>query len=293
MMIDALRQQLTRLQKPASLAESPAMLPLGVTAVDDVLGGGLLRGALHEIAAASETHLPAATGFTLGLAALSSSSSFRGANAVREPGIQRQPASPYLDSGSAPLARPGMTASEATSNQSNKHLVWIAEDMALAESGVPYGAGLEAFGLSPQRLVIVAVAHRHELMTAMEEALRCRAVSAVLGEVRNGALDAVAVRRLSLAASDSGALAFLLRAQPPHDASTAATRWVVSASSSVIEKNFGPGAPRFAVHLTRNRRGPSASWILEWRNPDDRFVLAASHEPVAAPLRHRSHQKVA
>ncbi len=248
MMLDALRQQLTRLQKPAGLAEGPAVLPLGVTAVDDALGGGVLRGALHEIAAVGEAHLPAATGFTLGLAALATG---------------------------------------------NKHLVWIAEDMALTESGVPYGAGLEAFGLSPERFVIVAVAHRHELMAAMEEALRCRAVGAVLGEVRDGALDAVAVRRLSLAAGDSGALAFLLRAQPPHDASTAATRWTVQTAPSVIPGQREFGGARFAVHLTRNRRGPSASWILEWRNPDDGFVLAAHAEPVAAPLRHRSHQKVA
>ncbi|WP_137045896.1 ImuA family protein [Pseudolabrys sp. FHR47] len=247
-MLDALRQQLTRLQKPAGLAEGPAVLPLDVSAVDDVLGGGLLRGALHEIAAAGEAHLPAATGFTLGLAALAGG---------------------------------------------NKHLVWIAEDMALAESGVPYGAALEAFGLSPKRLVIVSAAHRHELMAAMEEALHCRAVGVVLGEMRNGPLDAVAVRRLSLAAGDSGALALLLRAQPAHDASTAATRWTVQAAPSAAPGHREFGAPRFAVHLTRNRRGPSASWILEWRNPDDRFVLATHAEPVAAPLRHRPHQKVA
>lgn len=247
-MLDALRQQLNRLQKPAGIAEGPAMLPLGVTAVDDVLGGGLLRGALHEIAAAGEAHLPAATGFTLGLAALA---------------------------------------------VGNKHLVWIAEDMALAESGAPYGAGLDTFRLPPERLVIVSVAHQHELMAAMEEALRCRAVGVVLGEMRNGPLDAVAVRRLSLAASDSGALALLLRTQPAHDASTAATRWIVHAVPSAAPGHREFGSPRFAVHLTRNRRGPSASWILEWRNPDDRFVLAAHAEPVAAPLRHRPHQKVA
>ncbi|RDV03304.1 ImuA family protein [Undibacter mobilis] len=256
-MLDMLRQQLIRLQKPAGIADAPAVLPLGVPAVDDVLGGGLLSGALHEIAATSEAHLPAATGFTLGLAALATG---------------------------------------------NKNFVWIAEDMALTENGAPYGAGLDVFGLSPERLVIVAVAHRHELMAAMEEALRCRAVGVVIGEVRNGTLDAVAVRRLSLAASDSGTLAFFLRTQPTHDASTAVTRWVVGASPSVIpghaRQSASPngsefGAPRFAVHLTRNRRGPSASWILEWRNPDDRFVLAAPHEPVAAPLRHRPHQKVA
>ncbi|HWK96608.1 MAG TPA: DNA repair protein [Pseudolabrys sp.] len=247
-MRDALRQQLIYLQKPASLAEELAALPLGVSAVDNALGGGLLCGAMHEITAASEAHLPAATGFTLGLAALANG---------------------------------------------NKHLVWIAEDMALTESGVPYSAGYEAFGLPPERFIIVAVAHRHELMTAMEEALRCRAVGAVLGEVRNGSLDAVAVRRLSLAASDSGTLAFLLRAKPSHDASTAATRWTVQTAPSVIPGQREFGGPRFAVHLTRNRRGPSASWILEWRNPDDRFVLATHAEPLAAPLRHRPYQKVA
>ena len=37
------------------------------------------------------------------------SSSFRGAGEVREPGIQTEARNPFLDSGSAPLARPGMT----------------------------------------------------------------------------------------------------------------------------------------------------------------------------------------
>lgn len=250
---DTLRQYLARLQKPVGIAGGPAGLPLGIPAVDDVLGGGLLRGALHEIAAVSEAHLPAATGFALGLAALA---------------------------------------------ESNKHLAWIAEDMAFTESGAPYGAGLHAFGLSPQRLLAVAVADRYDLMGAMEEALHCRAVGAVIGEVRHGTLDSVAVRRLSLAAGDSGALAFLLRAQPAHDASTAATRWTVQAAPSasiakISDHRFEFGAPRFVARLTRNRRGPSASWILEWRNPDDRFVLATHAEPVAAPSRHRPHQKVA
>ncbi len=201
---------------------------------------------MHEIAASSEAHLPAATGFALGLGALAGN---------------------------------------------NKHLVWIAEDMALAESGVPYGAGLDAFGLSPQRLITVAAAHRQELMWAMEEALRCHAVGTVIGELRHGTLDPVAVRRLSLAASKSGALAFLLRAQPSHDASTAMTRWIVETAGS-LSRPLEFGAPRFAVHLTRNRRGPPASWILEWRITDEHFILADA-EPVAAPLRHRPHQKIA
>lgn len=275
-MLDELRQHLARLQKPAGLTDGPAVLPLGIPAVDGVLGGGLARGALHEIAAMSEAHLPAATGFALGLAALSSPS-FRGARETREPATRR----------------PGMTEIGAGRGESKKHLVWAAEDMALAESGAPHGAGLDAFGLAPQQFLTVSVAHRQDLMWTMEEALRCRGVGAVIGELRHGALDPVAVRRLSLAASDSGALAFLLRAQPPHDTSNAATRWVVGTSPSASPQRHELGAPRFAVHLTRNRRGPAASWFLEWRQTDERFVLAAHAEPVAAPLRHRSHQKVA
>ena len=249
-MIEELRQRLRALQKTTGLAPGAAeaqeaIVPFGIAALDDALGGGLARGALHEISAPGEAHLAAATGFALGLA-----------------------------SGA-------------------RNLLWIAEDMALNESGTPYGPGLDLFALAPERLLTAAVGHRRDLLWAMEEALRCRALGAVIGELRGGALDAVAVRRLSLAAATSGALALLLRAQPADDASTAATRWIVGAAPSTAQTQFGPGAPRFAANLIRNRRGPLGSWILEWRDQDERFILATHAQPVAAPPRHRPHQKVA
>ena len=106
---------------------------------------------------------------------------------------------------------------------------------------------------------MVSAAYRRDLLWAMEEALRCRAVDAAIGEMRAGGIDSVAVRRLSLAAAENGALALLLRAAPPSDASTAATRWIVGAAPSAAA--HGPGAPRFAAQLVRNRRGPVGSWI--------------------------------
>jgi len=275
-MIDELRQSLQRLQKPAGL-EDAGVAPLGVAAIDGALGGGLARGALHEIAAAGEAHVGAAAGFALGL------TSFRNAGqrarakrgpmtgSAREPGIQGDRLRTWpLDSGPGASRRPGMT-------------VWIAEDMALNESGAPYGPGLESFGLAPERLLTVAAAHTRDLLWTMEEALRCRAVAAVIGELRHGAIDSVAVRRLSLAAATSGALALLLRGSPPHDASTAATRWVVGAAPH----------DSFAVRLTRNRRGPLGSWVLQWSDNDERFVLATPAQPVAAPAADRPHRKVA
>ena len=160
-MIEQLRQRLQALQKTAVLDGAPGCLPLGIAAIDAALGGGLARGALHEVAAVSEAHLAAATGFALGLV-------------------------------------------------SSRRLLWIAEDMALAESGAPHGPGLDAFGLLPERLLTVAAARPHDLLWAMEEALRCRAIGAVIGELRQSEIDMVMLRRLSLAAADSGALALLL-----------------------------------------------------------------------------------
>jgi protein ImuA len=245
-MIEQLRQRLLALQKAPGIEDGAGTLPLGVPSIDRALGGGLMRGALHEIAAPGEAHLTAAAGFALGLAALSTPS---------------------------------------------PRLFWIAEDMALAESGALHGAGFDAFGLAPERLVTVSTAHRRDLLWAMEEALRCRAVAAVIGEMRAGAIDGVAVRRLSLAAAESGALALLLRAAPPGDASTAATRWIVGAAPSAAA--HGPGAPRFTAHLVRNRRGPIGSWILEWSDDDERFILATHAQPVAAPAFNRPHRQVA
>jgi protein ImuA len=244
-MIEELRQRLQAMQKPAGIADDPGILPLGIAAIDQALGGGLAHGALHEIAAPGEAHLAAATGFALGLCSPSS------------------------------------------------RLLWVAENMALVESGVPYGPGLDPFNLAPERLLMVAASHRRDLLWTMEEALRCRAVGAVIGELRHGALDAVAVRRLSLAAAESGALALLLRAKPAGDASTAATRWIVGAAPSSPARGHEFAAPRFAAHLVRNRRGQTGSWILEWSDIDERFVLATPALPVAAPALDRPHRQVA
>ena len=64
--IDRLRRRLWRLEAATGLAsECGAPLPLGIPAIDGALGGGLCRGALHEIAAAGEAATAAATGFAV------------------------------------------------------------------------------------------------------------------------------------------------------------------------------------------------------------------------------------
>jgi protein ImuA len=291
-MIEALRQSLRRLEKPAGIGDEAGALPLGVAAIDSALGGGLARGAVHEIAAAGEAHVAAAAAFAVALSSLGQDG--RAANSVSPlpwGEVGAQPKSDVSDFGQSKVPNSGKPefGGERESHciggtaEVPRHLVWIAEDMVLAESGAPYGPGLDAFGLAPERLLTVAAAHTRDLLWAIEEALRCRAVSAVIGEIRHGAIDMVTARRLSLATAQSGAPALLLRASPPRDASTAATRWIVSAAPHEC----------FAVQLTRNRRGPLGAWTLQWSNEDERFVCATPALPVAAPAADRPRRQVA
>src|SRR5215510_11848124 len=69
-MIAQLRRRLLALQRPPGIGDGPGSLPLGISPIDAVLGGGLMRGALHEIAAWGEAHITAASGFALGIASL-------------------------------------------------------------------------------------------------------------------------------------------------------------------------------------------------------------------------------
>ena len=90
-------------------------------------------------------------------------------------------------------------------------VVWIAEDMAAREIGLPYGKGLEARGFDPARLVFVKTRSPRETLWAMEEALKSRAVAIVAESwIAPRAYDLAASRRLLLTARRGGGLGLLL-----------------------------------------------------------------------------------
>jgi protein ImuA len=243
-MLAHLRKTIAALERPPGFEEARVQ-PVGIPTIDTALGGGLARGALHEIAAVSEGHIPAATNFALNL--------------------------------------PFRTKQKST--------VWISEEMALLETGAPCGTGLDEFGFAPESLLTVGVKYPRDLLWAMEEALHCRAVGAVIGEVRHEAISMVALRRISLAASSHGAIALLLRAAPSDDASTAVTRWIVSTARSCVL--HGPGPPRLVAQLVRNRRGPLGTWELEWSKSNECFALVSTYpESVARSIIDRSTRAV-
>lgn len=131
-----------------------------------------------------------------------------------------------------------------------------------------HAAGLAAYGLTPDRLIAVRATRAADLLWAMEEALRCRGLAAVLGEA--AALDLTASRRLQLAAEAGGVTGLLLRLDPRHaPAGTAVTRWRIAAAPSEASAEDGPGVgpERWRVELLRCRGGRPGAWTLEWRGP--------------------------
>ncbi len=83
--LDGLRQALRRsgMSGPGFPAGPEPAVALGMSAVDAVLGGGLARAALHEIAPAAPVHLAAAAGLSAALAVLASGGRGR-ANGARQ-----------------------------------------------------------------------------------------------------------------------------------------------------------------------------------------------------------------
>lgn len=157
--------------------------------------------------------------------------------------------------------------------------LWCSPARTIAEAGGLYGPGLAAFGLAPERLILVRGRNDTDVLWAMEEGLRSRRLAAVLGEV--GALGLKASRRLQLAAEHGATPALILR---PHGAeaglSAALTRWRL-ATAPGAEEGSSLGRARWRAELWRCRGGGRGSWLLEWCDETGDFAVAAElpHRP--------------
>ncbi len=168
-------------------------------------------------------------------------------------------------------------------------VLWVETDFARMETGAPYGPGLALNGLALDRLVLLTVPRAIDVLWAMEEALRSRAVATVIGEVPDDRTldEGTATRRLSLTARESAGFGLLLRARPSPAASAAATRWQVAAMPGAPDQFGGLGRTTFALSLTKNRRGASGRWLIVWDHHECVFHPALSVS-VAEAARDRS-----
>jgi protein ImuA len=162
-------------------------------------------------------------------------------------------------------------------------VIWCRQHPGISATHL-YPPGLTAFGLDPARLVVVHARNETDVLWAMENALRCRALAAVLGESRTVA--PVAWRRLQLAAANSGVPAVLLRrggaAHGGGTATGAVSRWRVNAAPQE-HRPSSAARTRWRLELLRCRSGVPAAWLVEWCDETHRLALAAEprHRPAA------------
>ncbi|MHA1190289.1 MAG: ImuA family protein [Alphaproteobacteria bacterium] len=241
------------------------LIQFGVPRVDAFLGGGLSRGALHDVRAGEARDGAAAAGFVLALLA-------------------------RLQAG-----QNGHGVSESRLAGNSATLLWISAGDAAHEAGGLYAPGLAALGIDPGRLVRVHVDRTIDALWALEAALACRGVGHAVCEIRRGGddIDLTATRRLALRARAHGVTGFLLRlsgssagqgAMP----SAAETRWQVRPvrSGALGFVTGGVGRAAWHVRLEKSRRGRSGSFMLEWnphgRRFTERSVAGAAETAIAA-----------
>ncbi|MFN3231479.1 MAG: ImuA family protein [Alphaproteobacteria bacterium] len=141
--------------------------------------------------------------------------------------------------------------------QDGRPVLWLSRGEDL------YLPGLMRFGLRPGPLLTVSrIAKQADMLWAMEEALRCTALCAVVAEIRDA--DFTASRRVQLAAETAGVTGFLLSEGTGAGASTALTRWQVRAAPSLPTGLPGVGMPVWQVDLLRCRAGRPGSWSVIW-----------------------------
>ncbi|WP_210257378.1 ImuA family protein [Chelativorans sp. ZYF759] len=165
-----------------------------------------------------------------------------------------------------------------------RDLVWVRQKNAERETGGLYTPGLSAFGLDPDRLIMVGVHDIVGVLRAGVEAARCPGLGAVILEPwgSHRTLDLTATRRLALAAEKSGVTVILMRPGAREEVSAAQTRWRVASGPSVPLAANAPGRPVFDVTLLRNRAGPAGmEWRLEWDHEHHHFRQTA---PLSGPV---------
>jgi protein ImuA len=184
--------------------------------------------------------------------------------------------------------------------------VWIVEDIGAREEGLPYAPGLRLHGLDPAHLILVRTINVRDTLWVMEEALKCRGVSAVLAEtwVKTRDYSLTVSRRLALAARMGGTAGLLRHAAAAGEAdamtSAAATRFEIAARRSLPVPAAGrgpplPGPAAWGVRVSRMRAGAAGlGRALDWQKFSD---VAWDHEetcfrdalslPVAAALGNR------
>jgi protein ImuA len=142
--------------------------------------------------------------------------------------------------------------------QSRGACLWISTKRTI------FPPALKAFGIAPERIIFVDLVREKEALWAVEEALKCEALAAVVGEI--SALSFAESRRLQLAVEHSRVTGFIHRYRPRSEHPLACvSRWQIMPLASSPEEGMpGLGFPRWHVRLLKVRNGRPGAWQVEW-----------------------------
>lgn len=148
--------------------------------------------------------------------------------------------------------------------------LWISSSRTL------FPPALKSFGIQPDRFIFIDLQKEKDVLWAMEEALKCGALSAVVGEMQE--ISFTNSRRLQLAVEQSKVTGFILRHHSRHPNTTACvSRWKITPlPGEPVGDLPGVGFPQWRVELLRIRNGRSGVWDVKWMNgrfqPVDKFT---------------------
>lgn len=156
----------------------------------------------------------------------------------------------------------GLLSSRVCKEQS---IVWISSSQKI------FPPALKWFGISPHQVLFLHVKKEKDVSWAIQEALKCSSLSAVVGELPE--INLTVSRRFQLAIEEGGVGCFLLRSNPKNLLTTSVSRWHIKPLHTHVEDDLpGLGHPRWRASLLKVRNGKPGSWDVEWVNGSLRYV---------------------
>ena len=154
--------------------------------------------------------------------------------------------------------------------------VWISRKRDI------FPPALRALGIQPDKIIFLDLLKEKHVMWAVEEALKCGALSAVVGELTE--ISFAASRRLQLAVEQSKVTGFIVRNSPRQLSATACvSRWKVTPLlSHTVDSLPGVGFPRWNIELQRIRNGTPGVWRVHWASGN--FVIEKNNTTAIPPV---------
>lgn len=160
-------------------------------------------------------------------------------------------------------------------------VLWVQDRLSRQEAGRPSLAGMAYAGIgAAQPLIMLDLSRPVDVLWALEEGLRCQALSAVVGEVWGdpAALDFTASKRLALRAEAAALPCWLIRRAARPNLSAARERWRLGSLPAAAHPHdpLAPGDPRWALDLFRARQRRPGQWVARHDRAQDCLDLSAA-----------------